>query len=819
MANAQRRSRSVSTRGNRPASSASTASAQSLEHFQQLSAQQSQHAASHPQPHHYHQQQFPAQYPPLQPALLQAAQHVSQQENVPQDHPIHQLIGFDPNNGSINPSPVSASTSYGNGLHGLPLQSLDPNTQQPQQQTQHYTASATPSAASAETEEKKKKGGGAGNATNDKELREMLKRNDGRRLNDVAAEVIATDRTSRAEKSKQLFAMLWLKGTCRKSSSSVPRNRVYTKYAERCSTERVIPLNPASFGKLVRVIFPSIMTRRLGVRGESKYHYVELELINDVGDVEFVDDASRPGTGSASRQSLNRQTSTGPKIDFNSLPRLAADTAAFPPQNQSFEADSGYYAANSSRGRLFADITNPQFTPANSRTAPAYEYDLRFPSKELLNAQDSLDIVLPDIGPHTPQKTDPDSVEALVALYRTHVTSLVDSVRYCKEKQFFRLYGSFHGTLTQPVQRLFAMPEVAPWIQKCDYMMYQKMIRNVSQLTLQVAPAPVLKFLDNITKLLRPHIEKCFQQQPTHVLEAKLEPAVVFTHLLRQMVRVNSTAHAAAVMLTVDDNRDRMWADYQAYVNVKRVIENELPQSCAHEEVFNILSSEIRGMFLPLKAETWLPDGTFYQVPTPDPYVDPMQETVIDRIAAFLTRLPSRFPGASARTILHTLNAVSSGVVREITVENGPSFQGWWLTKVFIDEMAQWLASLGGFLSYNPATGRLTDSPRLMGDPMNNGLGNVGSGSNNDSRFSSIGTEMGPDQSFLGNGDVSMQEGDSAAQDISSRRYPRDSMSFDLGLDFNNSQHEPTQDDSGIFLEDGLDAKFAAEIRTQLPAS
>ena len=41
------------------------------------------------------------------------------------------------------------------------------------------------------------------------------------------------------------------------------------------------PLNPASFGKLVRIIFPGIQTRRLGMRGESKYHYVDLTLIDD----------------------------------------------------------------------------------------------------------------------------------------------------------------------------------------------------------------------------------------------------------------------------------------------------------------------------------------------------------------------------------------------------------------------------------------------------------------------------------------------------------------------------------------------------------
>lgn len=104
-----------------------------------------------------------------------------------------------------------------------------------------------------------------------------------------------------------------LKSVCRTAKTSVPRNRVYSKYAERCGTERVIPLNPASFGKLVRVIFPGIQTRRLGVRGESKYHYVDLALINDS---EEGDEPRRPATGSMPQHALRRQSSPGPRLDF-----------------------------------------------------------------------------------------------------------------------------------------------------------------------------------------------------------------------------------------------------------------------------------------------------------------------------------------------------------------------------------------------------------------------------------------------------------------------------------------------------------------------
>ena len=59
-----------------------------------------------------------------------------------------------------------------------------------------------------ETEGPKKKGTSS-SATNDKELREILAANEGRTLRDVAVEVLKTEKTPKAEKTKQLFAMLW----------------------------------------------------------------------------------------------------------------------------------------------------------------------------------------------------------------------------------------------------------------------------------------------------------------------------------------------------------------------------------------------------------------------------------------------------------------------------------------------------------------------------------------------------------------------------------------------------------------------------------
>jgi regulatory factor X, other len=200
-------------------------------------------------------------------------------------------------------------------------------------------------------------------------------------------------------------------------------------------------------------------------------------------------------------------------------------------------------------------------------------------------------------------------------------------------------------------------------------------------------------------------------------------------------------------------------------------MENELP-GCGHEEVFKILNQDVRSMLLPLNTQVWLPDGTYYQETTAETEREASNDTVIDRIAALLGNLPSRFPQASTRTLLQCVNGLGSAAIREITVEGGPSFQAWWLTKTFVDEMGHWLASLGGFLDHKPPTyGALTFSPGIMDGPLDSGMTN--GGSNNDSRYSSMDADFGANQSFMTTGDISMQDtGASNTNDSKSYHVP-----------------------------------------------
>lgn len=55
--------------------------------------------------------------------------------------------------------------------------------------------------------------------------------------------------------------------------SSIPRCIIYQHYCEDFKEKGIEPLNTAMFGKVIKLTFPFIRSRRLGNRGNSKYHY------------------------------------------------------------------------------------------------------------------------------------------------------------------------------------------------------------------------------------------------------------------------------------------------------------------------------------------------------------------------------------------------------------------------------------------------------------------------------------------------------------------------------------------------------------------
>jgi len=72
----------------------------------------------------------------------------------------------------------------------------------------HMTRAGTPQLPSG-PEEKKDKKNATTTAANEKELRELLDKNETKSLDDIARDVRQAERTQKSERAKQLFAMRW----------------------------------------------------------------------------------------------------------------------------------------------------------------------------------------------------------------------------------------------------------------------------------------------------------------------------------------------------------------------------------------------------------------------------------------------------------------------------------------------------------------------------------------------------------------------------------------------------------------------------------
>ncbi|KAK5732583.1 hypothetical protein LTR17_010398 [Elasticomyces elasticus] len=733
-----------------------------------------------------------------------SAQLQAQQEY----HDVQQLQQVDAQHAPSFPHPLQQSMSFS---HESPyMQQSEPVY------ANHARVGSVAAQSGNEMTEDKRRKGSAATATNDKELREMLAKNKTRALRDVAQEVIQKERTPMAEKTKQLFAMIWLGAVCKPAKTSVPRNRVYSQYATRCGTERVIPLNPASFGKLVRVIFPGIQTRRLGVRGESKYHYVDLALVDE--NLEAAGNSVHDQQQRMDHRLRRSESVSTQQIDFNNVPRLQADTSAFPVHDGPFEIPAPEPTLSrgpASDARAFAYPDSRGMQP-NTMESMTYPHRLRFPSPNLPPFSENEPVALPPIQPYLPPRTDFDTQESLVALYRTHVTSLIDSIRFCKEKQFFRLYTSFHGTLTVPVQKLFTHPNMARWIEECDLVMYRTMVRFVSRLTLQAAPVVVINILSNISASLHGHVAKTFAGQPPHLLDAKLRPATVFAGLLHRLIRVNQSAHAAANLLTIDQNREQMWREWVTMVNPKRVMEAELP-NCGYEEVYKIMTTEMRTLLEPLQAPSYQDDpygfsaysfednGTFAQFlqnqtgapGSRDGASGVSTENVLDRWSTFISSLSTRFPHAPARTLVHCVSAIGTAALRDITILNGQSYGHWWVLKLFVDEMALWLAEMGGFLEPTP-TAPPTNGMHAYHSPM------LENGHGHHSHHSSHRSSMAPETNghVYYHAQMPYQPGPNGQQQVVFQAPPQmNGHSFQQSMSQKQAPHDD-MDDSGIMMDE-----------------
>ncbi|EMR08715.1 hypothetical protein PNEG_02893 [Pneumocystis murina B123] len=567
------------------------------------------------------------------------------------------------------------------------------------------------------------------------ELRRVTLENISLSMEELANKVREEECGTQSEKYRQVFGISWLMRNCEAIPDvAVPRNRIYAHYVSVCAHERIKPLNPASFGKLVRMVYPDIKTRRLGVRGQSKYHYCGMKLRDDHLSTHINPSKSELKNTHEENPTYTESVHTSSFLKaFDPLlvhSNVEPEKSTDPLINFVFKSKHLYFPSYSSTSNSSAMSPLASFT-------------------------------LPDINQYLPPDVDADTKNTLISLYTSHCSSLIESIRYMRLKQFLTITSSFHNSLTVPVQKLLSSPFLANWVQRADFEMYREIIRLLSPLALQVVPPQILSSLRVLSSTLINHITHTLSIHPQHFVRAKVVPAVAFSALLSRLLRVNDTAHAAARFLTNPADRELMRNDWLRYIDTRAIVNRELP--CKEDEAVKILDDVIQLLYgsnqlnIPKKNSTnKVGSSSISSADTSqaDHSINNDGTNTLDgslnRWADYFSSLPSRFPNVSPKLFLLCAGTVETAILREITVAGGESFGAWWVVRCWIDEWLCWISERGGFLEIqlleqinpslekNPDTQALTDDPNttlavaLCVDPIANGSIETHSDSKND---------------------------------------------------------------------------------------
>ncbi|KAK5230068.1 hypothetical protein LTR72_001603 [Exophiala xenobiotica] len=617
-------------------------------------------------------------------------------------------------------------------------------------QSEQFEGSPAPEDSNTENGGAKRRKGTASSVANDQELRRLLAQYQGKSLKEVAAEVQKNEGSGgKSEKAKQVFAMLWLQENCQRSSNSVRRDRVFTRYTERCGNERVPTLNPASFGKLVRIIFPNVQTRRLGVRGESKYHYVDLSLVLDDDERPYGSIVERPGTANGSHHERHGSNMEVPKTFKNRVTpplerpvsRATMETADFPAPSAAFlsrpavavedellepekphaqKMDCKYIntpiirlPARSMPSNVVAALPSVRTNlPASMATY------LGMPTlnslSQISTSSQEPHIEFPDIHAYLEGTTyDASIAKALFHLYRSYCIDVIDAFRKCKEKPFFNHHSAFNGKMTVPVSKLFSMECLAPWIQECDMRMYKQIVRFIAPLAVQNVPGVVWSVFDRIGSRLVSHLISAFEEKcPVHVVVAKTVPAARFANLLKKLKGANAATLQLSGMLEDSQQRTQMWLDLMAMVDPEHLLEVSMPPPESLDMMQGILKRDMRPLISPLDGEltraaeddptsayvNFINDLSDFGPGILTPDTDGEPTPLLERWINWLERLPQLFQGHHPQCMIDWHSRMWSSLMMQMGQNGAHSYQSWWFVESFATQMLGWMTQMEGLL-------------------------------------------------------------------------------------------------------------------------
>lgn len=423
---------------------------------------------------------------------------------------------------------------------------------------------------------------------------------------------------------------------------SLPRSTLYNHYLRHCQEQNLDPMNPASFGKLIRSVFLGLRTRRLGTRGNSKYHYYGIRIKASSPLNQFTDDQTM-----AMRQQPMYQ---GKK---------------FRPPNKSDE--DSYDSA--------------QHGPVDAATAQQQQHQqfLGDASGALPNfgTIDTTKIPLPD-------GVTLDHIKAFEKMHKEHAEAIVDVVVNLQFSLIEALWQGFWRNTPPdqmiadndyekrlPREKLYAVSLYEPlqeYVRKADYAFYQALVEVLIPDVLRPIPSSLTQAIRNFAKSLENWLKGAMTGVPDKMYKAKAGAVSAFAQTLRRYTSLNHLAQAARAVLQNTSQINQMLTDLNR-VDFANVQEQASWVCQCEDTVVQQLQEDFKQT---LERQNSLEQWAVWLESVVNKVLKPHDGT-------------DNFPKA-ARQFLLKWSFYSSMVIRDLTLRSAASFGSFHLIRLLYDE-------------------------------------------------------------------------------------------------------------------------------------
>ncbi|XP_037111742.1 MHC class II regulatory factor RFX1a isoform X6 [Syngnathus acus] len=442
---------------------------------------------------------------------------------------------------------------------------------------------------------------------------------------------------------------------------SLPRSTLYCHYLLHCQEQKLEPVNAASFGKLIRSVFMGLRTRRLGTRGNSKYHYYGLRIKAGSSLLRLMEDQQHLAMR---QQPFSQKQRLKP---VHKVEGMTNGTASGVGQQQLQQQASGQVDISTQVQQY------QQFLDA-SRTLP------EFPDIDLQ-------------GKSLPEGIELDHIKSFQLLYREHCEAILDvmvNLQFTLVETLWKSFWRFSqsqagdGTLAVHDESEKRLPKsclvllckydpVLRWSRDCDNSLYQGLVEILIPDVLRPIPSALTQAIRNFAKSLESWLTNAMMNIPEEMVRIKVTSANAFAQTLRRYTSLNHLAQAARAVLQNTAQINQMLSDLNR-VDFANVQEQASWVCRCEDRVVQRLEQDFK---LTLQQQNsleqwaaWL-DGVVSQV------LKPHQHS-------------AAFPKA-AKLFLLKWSFYSSMVIRDLTLRSAASFGSFHLIRLLYDEYMYYL--------------------------------------------------------------------------------------------------------------------------------